>query len=566
MEYETLDEDLKKFYNLIEEEWEFKLKENPVFASRTGDHRYDNRLSPSSEKDFDRKLKTMKTFKDQIDKIQKQKLSGNDQLNYEIFDVILQKEIQHLEFKSYRMPLSKVNGFHLQLPELYQFVSFHNAKDYITYIERLDAIPKFIDENIEIMLMGLKNGQIPPRVTMEGIVKAFKDHTNSIDQNQFFSPFKNLPETILNPERNNLLTRAQKTIETRVIPAYNKKIEFLESDYIPTTRTDISAKNLPNGSVYYQHCIWYYTSLNLTAKEIHDKGNAEVERIKKEMDLILNQLTFKGSLKDFINSIRSDPRFYVTKPEELLEKYALVCKRMDGQLPILFKTLPRLPYGILPIPDYQAPGNYTAYYQEGSGDGSKSGTYYVNTYDLKSRPLYEIEALSLHESVPGHHLQLALQQELDLPNFRRFSDFTSFIEGWALYAERLGLETGFYTDLYSNFGRLSFEMWRACRLVVDTGMHAFEWTRQQAIDFMSENTSLSLLNITNEVDRYISWPGQALAYKLGELKIRELREKAETVLGKKFDIRDFHDEILKNGSIPLSLLENLITKYLENEK
>ena len=345
-----------------------------------------------------------------------------------------------------------------------------------------------------------------------------------------------------------------------------KLIKFLESENIPKTREDISAKNLPGGHEFYQFCIWYQTSLNLQPREIHDIRKSDVARIRKEMDVIIKKLGYKGAFKEFIQFLRTDPRFYVSRPEELLEKSALVCKRMDGQLPKLFKTLPRLPYGILPIPDYQAPGNYMAYYQEGTGDGTRSGTYYVNTYDLESRPLYEMESHTLHESVPGHHLQLALQLELNIPNFRKYSDFTSFVEGWALYAERLGYETGFYSDLYSQFGRLSYDMWRACRLVVDTGMHAFGWTRQQSIDFMAENSSLSILNITNEVDRYISWPGQALAYKLGELKIKELRSKAESELGDKFDIRLFHDEVLKNGSIPLDILEQNITKFIQNTK
>jgi uncharacterized protein (DUF885 family) len=281
------------------------------------------------------------------------------------------------------------------------------------------------------------------------------------------------------------------------------------------------------------------------------------------MDQVIRQAGWTGSMQEFLKFLRTDPRFYATTPEALLEKTSYVLKRMDGELPRLFKTLPRLPYGIRPVPEYAAPGETAAYYNQGLGDGTRAGAYYVNTYDLPSRPLYEIEALSLHEAVPGHHLQLALQAELtDVPMFRRYSGYQSYVEGWALYSERLGLEVGFYTDPYSNFGRLSYEMWRACRLVVDTGMHMLGWTRQQAIDHLAENTSSTMLNIVNEVDRYIAWPGQALAYKIGELKISELRQNAEQRLGSNFDLREFHDVILRPGAVPLSVLEGMVEEWM----
>ncbi len=332
-----------------------------------------------------------------------------------------------------------------------------------------------------------------------------------------------------------MTAEAQEAIRGSVVPAYQSLLRFLQSEYIPGSRAGIAASDLPDGQAFYQDRIRYFTTLELSPEEIHAIGHSEVKRIRTEMDAVIMKTGFKGTFREFIEFLRNDPRFYVTSPQALLEKSALVLKRMDGELPRLFKTLPRLPYGIREIPSFSAPGQTAAYYQPGTGDGSVAGNYYVNTFDLASRPLYEIEALSLHEAVPGHHLQIAIQQELDdLPNFRRFSGFTSFVEGWALYSERLGLEVGFYQDPYADFGRLSYEMWRACRLVVDTGMHALGWTRQQAIDFMAESTSSTLLNITNEVDRYIAWPGQALAYKMGELKIRELRALAEKELGTTF--------------------------------
>ncbi|MBA2244714.1 MAG: DUF885 domain-containing protein, partial [Gemmatimonadetes bacterium] len=348
-----------------------------------------------------------------------------------------------------------------------------------------------------------------------------------------------------------------------VVPAYQEFLEFMTGEYVPGARQTIAARDLPNGQEYYEYLVRSYTTLDVTPEEVHQRGLSEVSRIRAEMEEIMRQAGHRGSFQEFLTFLRSDPRFYVDSPEELLRHTSLVLKRMDGQLPRLFGRLPRMPYGIREIPAFIAPRTTTAYYSRPSGDGTRSGTYWVNTYDLRSRPLYEVEALSLHEAVPGHHLQIALQQELEgIPSFRRFSGFTAFTEGWALYAERLGLESGFYTDPYSNFGRLTYEMWRACRLVVDTGMHYKGWTRQQAIDFMAENSALSLLNITNEVDRYIAWPGQALAYKTGELKIRELRQEAERELGTAFDVRVFHDVVLGSGAVPLTVLEENVRRYI----
>jgi len=335
---------------------------------------------------------------------------------------------------------------------------------------------------------------------------------------------------------------------------------------VPGARAEVGACHLPNGREFYRHRIRYFTSLDLSAEEVHNTGQSEVKRIRAEMVKSMRTAGFQGGLSAFIDYLRTDPRFYTATPEALLKETAYVLKRIDGELPRLFKTLPRTPYGIRPIPDASAPGNTAAYYFPATGDGRCAGFYYVNTFDLKSRPLYEIEALSLHEAVPGHHLQIALQLELDLPPFRRFYGFTEFVEGWALYAERLGLEVGFYQDPYSDFGRLSYEMWRACRLVVDTGLHALGWSRQQAIDFMAANTSSTLLNIANEVDRYIAWPGQALAYKVGELKIRELRARAEQELGSRFDLREFHDLLLGSGAVPLDLLERMVGRWIAQRR
>jgi uncharacterized protein (DUF885 family) len=378
-----------------------------------------------------------------------------------------------------------------------------------------------------------------------------------------YQPFKHFPPQIIESDRKKLSEAAQKAILDSVVAGYQAILQFLKQEYLPAARESIATTDLPNGEAFYAHRIYYFTSLHLTAKQVHQTGLDEVKRIRAEMEAVIKKTGWKGTMPDFLKFLRTDLRFYVTTPEALLEKTAFVLKRMDGELPRLFKTLPRMPYGIRAVPDYAAEGETSAYYSPGLGDGTRAGVYYVNTYDLASRPLYEIEALSLHEAVPGHHLQLALQAELaDLPMFRRYTGYNSYVEGWALYSERLGLEVGFYTDPYSNFGRLSYEMWRACRLVVDTGMHALGWTRQQAIDHLVENTSSTLLNIINEIDRYIAWPGQALAYKIGELKIRELRKKAEESLGSKFNLREFHDVVLLSGAVPLEMLERMADKWI----
>jgi uncharacterized protein (DUF885 family) len=351
------------------------------------------------------------------------------------------------------------------------------------------------------------------------------------------------------------------------VPAYQRFRKFMAEEYVPRARDTISASALPDGREYYRHRVKSFTTTDMTPEEVHQLGLAEVKRIRAEMEHVIADLKFDGDFAEFVEHLRTDPKFYAKTSGELMKEVAIILKKMDGQLPLLFGKLPRIPYGIREVPAYVAPRTTAAYYQPPIGGGTKAGFFYVNTYNLKSRPFYNLEALSFHEAVPGHHLQLALQQELtDMPPFRRYSDFTVFVEGWALYSERLGLEAGFYEDPYSNFGRLTLEMWRACRLVVDTGMHYFGWSREQAIKYLYENSALAMHDIQAEVDRYISWPGQALAYKVGELKIRELRSLAEKQLQDRFDVREFHDEVLSSGAVPLDVLEAKIKVWLKEKK
>lgn len=547
--------------------WESWLRWDPLFATQCGDHNYDNILPSADENHYLTWQEQLKSFQKQQSTIQRNELSSSDQLNYDIFARLLELEISELGYCSYYLPLSKIGGFHIFLPDLYLYTSFETITDYENYIARLEAIQNYFQEYIELMRLGLSNGFLPSQPVLDGINESIQPHIVAEPaDSSFYKPFEKFPSEIKGMEQERLTKAARVAILGSVVPAYKALLKFINQEYRPAARSGISASDLPNGDAFYLNRIVYFTTLNLTHEAVHDKGYSEVRRIRKEMESTIQKIGFLGNFQEFIEFLRKEQRFYAKTSDALLKESAYILKRIDGELPRLFKTLPRLPYGIRPMPDFSAPGNTTAEYQPGTGDGTRAGMYYVNTYDLKSRPLYEIEALSLHEAVPGHHLQHALQQELDLPNFRRFGGFTAFEEGWALYAERLGLEIGFYEDAYSDFGRLSYEMWRACRLVVDTGIHAMGWTRQQAIEFMADNTALTMRNITNEIDRYIAWPGQALAYKVGEIKIRELRAQAENELGKSFNIREFHDVVLRDGSVPLDILENKVKKWILTQK
>ena len=555
---------LSPLHQLFQDHWDAWMRFDPLVATYVGDQRYSDRLPTATEEAFHNWREQLIGFRTRLDNISPQALSKGDQLNYELFRHLVENEIAELGFNAYRLPISRTAGFHIMFPDIFQVMPFDSVEDYEKYISRLNAFHQYALENIELMRLGLHTGYLPPTCTLTDLDKQLKAQmVTDPTLSALFQPFKNFPPQISEPKRKKLSEAAQKAILSSVVVGYQTILQFVEQEYLPAARESIASVDLPNGEAFYAHRIYYNTSLHLTAKQVHQTGLDEVRRIRAEMEAVIKKTGWKGAVPDFLVFLRTDPRFYVTTSEALLEKTALVLKRMDGELPRLFKTLPRMPYGIRAVPDYAAEGETSAYYSPGLGDGTRAGVYYVNTYDMASRPLYEIEALSLHEAVPGHHLQLALQAELaDLPMFRRYTGYNSYVEGWALYSERLGLEVGFYTDPYSDFGRLSYEMWRACRLVVDTGMHVLGWSRQQAIDHLVENTSSTLLNIINEVDRYIAWPGQALAYKIGELKIRELRKRAEEKLGNKFNLREFHDVVLLSGAVPLDVLDGMVVDWV----
>jgi prolyl oligopeptidase len=556
------------FHKLLDESWEADLQADPLWATQVGDHRADDKLPNMAIEAVKQRLGDKEKLALRLKDIDRDALPREDQINYDIFARLLADDLAEAKFETYLMPITNRGGFHTEFPELYKRLKLITAKDYENYIARLAAFGEYADQHIALMRAGVEKGLVLPAVVLKGYRDSIEPHIVADPEKSLtYRPFLSMPSTVSDADQTRLRAYAKEAISKSVVPAYRRFLTFMEKEYVAAAPGQIGASAWPDGRDLYRHRIRSFTTLDITPEEVHQRGLDEVKRIRGEMEKVIQRAKFDGSIAQFIEFLRTDPQFYAKTPNELFEHVGYICKRIDGELPRLFKVLPRTPYGLREIPSYIAPQTTSAYYMIPSGNGETAGFYYLNTYNLKSRPLYEMEALSLHEAVPGHHLQLALQQELtDLPKFRRHQGFTVFVEGWALYAERLGLEVGFYQDPYTDFGRLTFEMWRACRLVVDTGMHFLNWDRQQAIDFMAANTALSLHNIAAEVDRYISWPGQAVAYKIGELKIRELRTKAEKSLSDNFDVREFHHVVLGSGSVPLAVLEDNVNDYIKTAK
>jgi len=503
---------------------------------------------------------------DELNDIDFNKLNERDRISAELLKFVLNDRIDYYEFERFLNPLLSDSGFHISLGFIVRPISsFESAKN---YLKRLNSIDNFVDQHLGNLRESLKKGTSQPKVIFKGYESTYNSHiTKTVEENHFFSPFKNLPDNINDLQKDSIITQAKLAIENKVIPQFKRIKEFFETEYIPNTRETIGVSEIPNGLKYYQNRINYYTTSNLyDPKSIHEIGLSEVKRIKDEMFKIIEDLNFQGNFSDFLNYLRTDSKFYADSPEELLMIARDIAKRADEQLPRFFKTLPRKPYGVAPVPSSIAPKYTGGRYVGTSKNSTQPGYYWVNTYNLKSRKLYTLPSLTVHEAVPGHHLQGSLNNELsdDIPQFRRNLYLSAYGEGWGLYTEFLAEEMGMYTTPYEHFGKLTYEMWRASRLVVDTGIHALGWTRDQAIDFMASNTALSLHEINTEVDRYISWPGQALSYKIGELKIRELRKIAEEKLQSKFDIRDFHEVILEEGTVTLAILEERIMNYINN--
>jgi uncharacterized protein (DUF885 family) len=551
------------FAALLAESWEETLREEPLLATQAGDRRYDDRLPRVTPADQQRRAESARRTLARLAAIDRGALARGDQVTYDILGRTQREALGELEHRAWLVPITNREGFHIDVARLPDEMPLGTVGEYEAYLARLADFPRYAREQIANMRQGLALGVTLPRAVLAGFDETIRAHVKPAEETVFFAPFRRFPAALRPAERARLTDAGRRVVEGAVVPAYRELLEFMQREYVPGARPTVGASALPDGGRFYEHRVRMFTSLEVTAEEVHRVGQAEVARIRKEMDAVIARTGFAGDFAAFLHHLRTDPRFYAATAEDLLKEASWIAKRMDGQLPRLFHTLPRLPYGVAPIPDFIAPKTTGAYYSQPAGDGTRAGTYFVNTYNLPSRPLYVLEALTFHEAVPGHHLQLALQQEIPgLPPLRRFVSSSAFVEGWALYAERLGLETGFYQDPYSDFGRLTYEMWRACRLVVDTGLHALGWSRQQAVDFMAAHTALSLHEVTTEIDRYIAWPGQALGYKMGELKIRELRRRAEEALGARFDLRAFHDVVLRNGSVPLDVLEEEVAAYL----
>lgn len=555
------------FQKILDDHWNMSLEENPVFGSRLGLRQYDGRLGQNTQEARDRRLAYNEATLIRLDQIKLDDLDNDGLLNYNIFKRQRVMEREAGKYPGYLFAITNRSGWHMSFAQRPGNMSFLELADYENYLGQLAQYPRYNKENMATLAQAVDRGYTQYCTSMEGYDKSISSHiVNDVTKSAFYAPFRNFPKKISEAKRQELTKRGTALIKDKIIPAYEKLYKFYTEKYGPNCRKTVGITSLKGGDDYYAHLIRHFTTTEMTPDQIHDKGLSEVKRLRGEMAKIIKKVKFEGSFKDFVTFLRTDPRFYAKNAEDLMEKAALIAKRMDGQLPKLFGFLPRNPYGLKEIPLDIAEKTTTAYYMPSNGDGKTAGNYFVNTSLLKTRPLYTQEALGFHEAVPGHHLQIAIQKELDIPMFRKFSGFTAFVEGWALYSERLGLEVGFYKDPYSDFGRLTYEMWRACRLVVDTGMHTKGWSRQQAIDYMVDNTSLSVHNITTEVDRYITWPGQALAYKIGELSITALRAKAESELGSKFDLRAFHDTVLGNGALPIAILENIVTEWIESQK
>ncbi len=523
-------------------------------------------LGSHKEEDFVRRYNFYKGVHDRLNALDKTKLATEDLVNLELLQYRVKDEVSSYKYKSYLNPILADEGFHTGLPRMGNEI-LNSKKDFTNYIQRLKDIPRFVDEHIALMRKGLSMGICQPRAILNGYENTYEQHiVDNAEQSVFWKPFSKKPAALGEEDWKQLTAEGKAAIMNSAVDGFRKIKTFFDKEYLPKTRTTIGASHFPDGLAYYQDRAAHYTTTDLTYEEIYQLGLQEVARIKKEMHEVMEQVNFKGTLQEFISSLRTDKRFYATTPEQLLKEASFIAKKADAALPRFFGLLPRQPYGVEPVPAHLAPTYTAGRYSGASPNSRRAGFYWVNTYALESRPLYALEALTLHEAVPGHHLQISLTRELEhLPDFRRRLYVNAFGEGWGLYCEYLGTEMGFYTDPYSRFGKHTYEMWRACRLVLDVALHTKGWTREQGVQYLAENTALSLHEVNTEINRYISWPGQALAYKMGELKIKEQRKKAEEKLGEKFDIREFHDLVLSQGTVTLRILEQMVDNYIDKK-
>lgn len=558
---------LVNFRELEKEYWEWQLREFPELSTWTGDNRYNDRFTDLSFGALENRNTDERRLLEEAKRIDPSTLSGQDVISHELLLWELSLAVSAQQFPPV-MILTQIWGPQLMFPQLVSVTPFGNSTDYENYLARLASFPLYLEQVTGLLCHGISLNWVQPNGPLAGVPDQITGQiVQDIEQSPLYAPLTRIPDTIAKAERERFRSEARELITQSIFPAMERFRDFVTGTYLPAGDRPIGASALPNGAAYYAHCVREHTTTDLDPGAIHRIGLKEVERIRARMDSIIEEAGFKGSRQEFADFLRTDSRFYFSSADDLVTAYRDIAKRADAELPGLFAELPRAPYGVRPFPDYEAPNQATAMYYPGASDGSRAGYFMVNTYRLDMRPKYEMEALTLHEAVPGHHLQIARAQELrHLPDFRRNASYTAYIEGWALYAESLGARMGFYTEPYSRFGQLIYEMWRGCRLVVDTGIHCFGWTRQQAIDFMQKHTAKTEQDIAIEVDRYIVIPGQALAYKIGELAIKKLRARAETILGPAFDIRRFHNAILDNGPLPLTVLNRMIEDWIKSQK
>lgn len=551
---------------VVKKYWEWRLREFPEFSTWTGDNRYNHKFTDLSLEAIERRQSDERRMLEQVKNIDPSGLSGQDVLSHALLLWDLSLAVSAQQFPPV-MLLTQISGPQLMFPQLVSVTSFQTLTDYNNYCARLAAFPVYLEQVAGLLRHGIELGWVQPNGPLSGVPGQINGQiVSDIEKSPLYTPFLRMPDTVTEKERHRMKSEANKLITDLVFPAMNRFRDFITDIYMPAGDRSPGVSALPNGEAYYAHCVREYTTTDLQVSEIHNTGVREVKRIRVLMHGVIRETGFKGSLQEFVDFLRTDPQFYFSKSEDLVVAYRDIAKRADAELPALFSELPRLPYGVRTFPDFEAPNQVTAMYYPGAADGSRAGYFMVNTYRPDIRPKYEMETLTLHEAVPGHHLQIARAQELrHLPDFRRNGSYTAFIEGWALYAESLGRQMGFYSDPYARFGQLMYEMWRACRLVVDTGIHSLGWSRQRSIDYIRENTAKTEQEIAVEVDRYIVLPGQALAYKVGELAIRELRASAERMLGKSFDIRTFHNALLDNGPLPLSILKNQMEEWIKGQ-
>jgi len=557
---------------IVEEYFEEMLVLNPVYATFIGDNRYNDRLSNTIGPEYRAASRALEEkYLAQINALDASSLEAQDLLTYEVFKSEREQAIEGFQYPSYLLPVNQffsVPNLFAQLGSGASVQPFATVEDYDDFLGRIDGFVAWIDQAIVNMDEGRAKGIVQPRVLMERVLPQLASQVvEDPEQSLFYGPITRMPEAITGEERDRLSAAYSTAITTRIVPAYQKLHDYIRDTYLPDTRDSVGLSELPNGRSWYDYLVGETTTTALSAEEIHEIGLAEVARIRAEMERVKDEVGFEGSLNEFFDHLKEDPQFFYSEPEQLLEAYRSLKGRVDAAVPEMFSLLPKADFEIRPVEEYRQQSAAAASYMPSSPDGSRPGVFYVNTYDLKSRPRYNIEAIYLHEAAPGHHFQIALAQELDeLPRFRRFGGSTAYVEGWGLYAESLGSELGMYQDPYSYYGALTAEMWRAIRLVVDSGMHAKGWSRDDALAFMRDNSSIGEADVVAEIDRYIAIPSQALAYKIGQLKIRELRTRAETELGDGFDIRGFHAAVLQDGALPLNVLEAKVDRWIASRR